>query len=202
MRTYMSMCSFYVVTPWVYKDLLWRHVLCETTGVSIDKIIVCGHWRVSSQMLTEWSFGDCLTWVGLGMWLDYPYDLRYVIHGMAWPLTCYLHSVNSMVPCYRWITTYTNIWNMMSNPRNLYSYILALMCLSEWCSGSVQAYNPQVLEMSITYAFVCKLLPICVLDGFMLITIPRLKNVELLILCNAVVLKWCSTWCYVTFLLL
>jgi len=35
----------------------------------------------------------------------------------------------------------------------------------------------------------CKLLGTCVLDGFMLLTIPRLDNTELLILCDAIALK-------------
>jgi len=35
----------------------------------------------------------------------------------------------------------------------------------------------------------CKLFAICVLDGFMLLMIPRLNNVELLILCDTTVLK-------------
>ena len=39
------------------------------------------------------------------------------------------------------------------------------------------------------YAFICKLRAICVLDEFMLLMIPRLENAELLILCDAMVLK-------------
>ena len=35
----------------------------------------------------------------------------------------------------------------------------------------------------------CKLLAICVIDGFMLLMIPRLEDAELLILCNTIVLK-------------
>jgi len=44
----------------------------------------------------------------------------------------------------------------------------------------------------------CKLLAICVLDGFMLLMIPRLEDAELLILCNTIVMKWCCVMlCYV-----
>jgi len=37
----------------------------------------------------------------------------------------------------------------------------------------------------------CKLLAICVLDGFMLLMIPSLKDVEFLILYDTIVLKCC-----------
>jgi len=40
------------------------------------------------------------------------------------------------------------------------------------------------------YSF-CKLLVVYVLDGFTLLMIPRLENAELLILCDAIVLKRC-----------
>jgi len=35
----------------------------------------------------------------------------------------------------------------------------------------------------------CKLLAICILDGFILLMILRLENAKLLILCDAIVLK-------------
>ena len=35
----------------------------------------------------------------------------------------------------------------------------------------------------------CELLAICVLHGFMLLMFPRIENAELLILCDAIVLK-------------
>jgi len=35
----------------------------------------------------------------------------------------------------------------------------------------------------------CKLLTVCILDGFMLLIIPRLEYAVLLILCDAIVLK-------------
>jgi len=37
----------------------------------------------------------------------------------------------------------------------------------------------------------CELPTICVLDGFILLTIPRPENAELLILCDAIVLEGC-----------
>ena len=44
-------------------------------------------------------------------------------------------------------------------------------------------------EFRLHIFLLCELRAICILDGFMLLTILRLENAELLILCDADVLK-------------